>query len=158
MYSCCITRRSEAAIAAKSSSGIAVRDDCIIHFEQHAEPVAFVGQLLAIALRAFVIECIVHGDRDLPRNLQHKIDFFLAISAFFATAERQRSELPLGGGQRQHAQGADAVDLENLAQFRKAFPRHRDPSLAEAAAFRTRGPLELNFDGQFETRLNAHRL
>ena len=99
---------------------LAAGDEDIVDFEQHAEAVAFAGELLLISLRRFQIERVVHGYRYLARDALHELQFRVGSALRDRVAEAQSAEAVLRGGQRNNHHGAYAVSAQALAEPRKA--------------------------------------
>ena len=85
----------------------------VVHFEQHAQPVALPRQLPLVGLRALEIQRVVHRDGDLPRHLLQERDFALGVLMRRAPPEAHHAQPALRRGQRQRANRSHSV----LPQF-----------------------------------------
>ena len=92
----------------------------IVHLEQRAQAIAFVGQLLFVGHGGFGVERVVHRHRHLAGHLPHELDVFFRVGVRGQRAEMQPADFPMRGKQRQDAGRLNAVGAQQLADDRKA--------------------------------------
>ena len=91
----------------------------VIHFQQHAQPVALPRQLPLVGLRALEIQHVVDGDGDLPRHLLQERDFALGMLVRRAPPETHHAQPALRRGQRQRANRFHSILAQGLQQGRE---------------------------------------
>ena len=86
----------------------------VVHFEQHAQPVALARQLPLVGLGALEIERVIDRHGHLPSHLLKQRDFAFGMMMRGAASETHYSQAPLRGGQRQGAHGLHSVFAQVL--------------------------------------------
>ncbi len=102
-----------------------MRHHRIIDFKQQLHAIPFILQLLLGSESTRRVQYVIHGHRDLLRDLLHEGDLFLLIGPLLEASKSHRPETALRRCERNHTKGLDAVLAQHGHQFwETGFGRH----------------------------------
>src|SRR5206468_2928341 len=142
---------------AEQSAPLEVRDERVVHLEEQLEAVTFASQLLLRALRGFVVERVVYGQRHLARELLQDLhvglgEGFLVLAREAEPAEAAERCRERKDAERSHALGTQ--DPEDRGEARLGTDaRHDERPLRlpdEARRGLEDGQLEVGREGRLE--------
>ncbi len=98
---------------------IAIRGDRLGDLEQQAQPIALLAEVELRRAVALIVQHVVDGHRDLPRDETEKVELLVAERERAPAAESDGAQRAHDRRERQHAERLDADRADQLLAVRK---------------------------------------